>query len=92
MNDVMSKVKSVASTVGDVVKTAATVAPYVLPLVGLGKEKKEKKTRKPSEWNALVAKIKKETGKSLKDTMIHIRENNQKEGKIWWISSNALDE
>ena len=53
-NDVLSKVKGVASTVGDVVKTAATVAPYVLPLVGLGKEKK---ARKPSEWNTLVSKI-----------------------------------
>jgi hypothetical protein len=69
----MSKVKGVASTVGDVVKTAATVAPYVLPLVGLGKEKKP---RKPSEWNTLVSKIRTEKGLSLKDAMKHIKENN----------------
>ena len=30
-NDVMDAVKKTASTVGDVVKTAATVAPYVFP-------------------------------------------------------------
>ena len=72
-NDVLSKVKGVASTVGDVVKTAATVAPYVLPLVGLGKEKKP---RKPSEWNTLVSKIRTEKGLSLKDAMKHIKENN----------------
>ena len=80
-NDVMSKVKGVASTVGDVVKTAATVAPYVLPLVGLGKE--EKKTRKPSEWNTLVSKVRKEKGISLKDAMKYIKENNlyQKKAK-----------
>ena len=72
-NDVMSGIKSAASTVGDVVKTAATVAPYVLPLVGLGKEKKAKQ---PSEWNTLVAKVRQETGKTLKDTLKHIKENN----------------
>ena len=43
-NDIMDGVKKTASTVGDVVKTAATVAPYVLPLVGLGKEGKPKKS------------------------------------------------
>ena len=42
-NDVMDGIKKTASTVGDVVKTAASVAPYVLPLVGLGKEGKPKK-------------------------------------------------
>jgi hypothetical protein len=31
-------------TVGDVVKTAATVAPYVLPLVGVRQEGKPKKS------------------------------------------------
>jgi hypothetical protein len=40
----MDGIKKTASTVGDVVKTAATVAPYVLPLVGLGKEGKPKRT------------------------------------------------
>ena len=34
----------VIKTVGDVVSTAATVAPYVLPLVGLGKEGKPNKS------------------------------------------------
>jgi hypothetical protein len=72
-DDVLNKVKGVASTVGDVVKTAATVAPYVLPLVGLGQEKKAKQ---PTEWNTLVAKVRKETGKTLKDTLKHIKENN----------------
>jgi hypothetical protein len=33
-NDVMDGIKKTASTVGDVVKTAATVAPYVLPSWG----------------------------------------------------------
>ena len=69
----MSKVKGVASTVGDVVRTAANVAPYVLPLVGLGKDKI---ARKPSEWNTLVSKVRKEKGISLKDAMKHIKENN----------------
>ena len=52
------------------VKTAATVAPYVLPLVGLGKEKK------PNEWNTLVAKVRKEHGLTLKDALKHIKANN----------------
>ena len=43
-HDVMDGIKKTASTVGDVVKTAASVAPYVLPLVGLGKEGKPKKS------------------------------------------------
>jgi hypothetical protein len=34
LNDVMDGIKKTASTVGNVVKTAATVAPYVLPLWG----------------------------------------------------------
>ena len=76
-NDVMDAVKKTASTVGDVVKTAATVAPYVLPLVGLGKEGKPKRTMAHlSEWNALVKKVRTETGKSLKDALKHIKENN----------------
>ena len=70
-NDVMSKVQGVASTVGDVIETAATVAPYVLPLVGFGKDRK---ARQPSEWNTLVSKVRKEKGISLKDAMKHKRE------------------
>ena len=76
-NDVMDGIKKTASTVGDVVKTAASVAPYVLPLVGLGKGDKPKKNMSHlSEWNTLVAKVRAETGKSLKDTLKHIKENN----------------
>jgi hypothetical protein len=73
-NDIMDGIKKTASTVGDVVKTAATVAPYVLPLVGLGKAKKP--MAHLSEWNELVKKVRAETGKSLKDTLKHIKENN----------------
>jgi hypothetical protein len=73
-NDVMDGIKKTASTVGDVVKTAATVAPYVLPLIGLGKAKKP--MAHLSEWNELVKKVRAETGKSLKDTLKHIKENN----------------
>ena len=83
-NDVMDGIKKTASTVGDVVKTAASVAPYVLPLVGLGKEGKPKKSMTHlSEWNELVKKVRAETGKSLKDTLKHIKENNlyKKKGK-----------
>ena len=76
-NDIMDGIKKTASTVGDVVKTAATVAPYVLPLVGLGKEGKPKKSMAHlSAWNELVKKVKAETGKSLKDTLKHIKEHN----------------
>ena len=66
-NDVLNKVKGVAATVGDVLKTAATAAPYVLPLVGLGKEKK------PNEWNAIVAKVRHEQGLTLKDVMKYVK-------------------
>jgi len=76
-NDVMDGIKKTASTVGDVVKTAASVAPYVLPLVGLGKEGGAKKSMGHlSEWNAFVKKTKAATGKSLKDTLKHIKEHN----------------
>ena len=76
-NDIMDGIKKTASTVGDVVKTAATVAPYVLPLVGLGKGDKPKRTvAHLSEWNAFVKKTREETGKSLKDTLKYIKENN----------------
>ena len=62
-------------TVGDVVSSGAKIAAHAAPLLlaGLGKEKK---TRKPSEWNTLVSKIRKEKGISLKDAMMHIKENN----------------
>ena len=60
---------------GDVVSSGAKIAAHAAPLLlaGLGKEKK---TRKPSEWNTLVSKIRKEKGISLKDAMKHIKENN----------------
>jgi len=76
-NDVMDAVKKTASTVGDVVKTAATVAPYVLPLVGLGKEGKPKRNvAHLSEWNTFVKKVREEKGMTLKDTLKYIKENN----------------
>ena len=75
--DVMDGIKKTASTVGDVVKTAAPVAPYVLPLVGLGKGGKPKRTvAHLSEWNNFVKKTREETGKSFKDTLKYIKENN----------------
>jgi hypothetical protein len=44
-----------------------------------GKKVKEGKAkRKPTAWNEFVSKIKKETGKSMKDTLKHIKEN-----KLW---------
>ena len=60
---------------GDVLSSGAKLAAHAAPflLAGLGKEKK---TRKPSEWNTLVSKIRKEKGISLKDAMKHIKENN----------------
>ena len=46
---------------GDVLSSGAKIAAHAAPLLlGLGKEKK------PSEWNTLVAKVRKETGKTLK--------------------------
>ena len=62
-NDVMRVTGDVLSSGA---KIAAHAAPYVLPLVGLGKQK-------PNEWNTLVSKIRKEHGLSLKYAMIHIR-------------------
>jgi hypothetical protein len=77
MNDILDGITKTASTVGDVVKTAATVAPYVLPLVGLGKGDKPKRNMAHlSEWNELVKKVRAETGKSLKDTLQYIKQNN----------------
>ena len=69
-------------TVGDVVSSGAKIAAHATPLLlaGLGKEKK---ARKPSEWNTLVSKIRKEKQISLKDAMKHIKDNNlyQKKNK-----------
>ena len=60
---------------GDVLSSGAKIAAHAAPflLAGLGKD--EKKARKPSEWNTLVSKIRKEKGISLKDAMKHIKEN-----------------
>jgi hypothetical protein len=54
-------------------KIAAHAAPLLL---GLGK-------RKPTEWNTLVAKVRKEKGLTLKETLKYIKEHNlyQKKGK-----------
>ena len=68
-NDVMR-------TVGDVVSSGAKIAAHAAPLLLAGLGKEEKKARKPSEWNTLVSKIRKEKGISLKDAMKHIKENN----------------
>ena len=67
-NDVMR-------TVGDVVSSGAKIAAHAAPLLlaGLGKEKK---ARKPYEWNTLVSKVRKEKGMSLEDAMKHIKVNN----------------
>ena len=77
LNDVINTVGNVVDTGVKVAKGVAAVAPYVLPLVGLGKDAKPKKSMAPlSEWNELVKKVRAETGKSLKDTLKHIKENN----------------
>ena len=76
-NDVMKTVGNVVDTGVKVAKGVATVAPYVLPLLGLGKSDKPKKPMAHmSEWNELVKKVRTEAGKSLKDTLKHIKENN----------------
>ena len=68
--DIMNGIKSAAGTVGEVVKTAAAVAPYVAPLVGLGKK------REPSEWLQLVKKVRSEKKLNLRDTLKYIKEHN----------------
>ena len=68
--DIMNGIKSAAGTVGEVVKTAAAVAPYVAPLIGLGKK------REPTEWMKLVQKVRKEKGLNLTDTLKYIKEHN----------------
>ena len=56
---------------GDVISSGAKIAAHAAPLLlGLGKEKK------PTEWNTLVAKVRKEKGLSLKETLKYIREYN----------------
>jgi hypothetical protein len=46
-------------------------------LIGLGKGDKPKRTvAHLSEWNSFVKKTREETGKSLKDTLKYIKENN----------------
>jgi hypothetical protein len=83
-NDVMKTVGNVVDTGVKVAKGVATVAPYVLPLLGLGKSGKPKRTvAHLSEWNSFVKKTREETGKSLKDTLKYIKENNlyKKKGK-----------
>ena len=68
--DIMNGIKSAAGTVGEVVKTAAAVAPYVAPLIGLGKK------REPTEWMKLVHKVRKEKGLNLTQTLKYIKEHN----------------
>ena len=66
----MNGIKSTAGTVGKVVKTAAAVAPYVAPLVGLGKK------REPTEWMQMVKKVRTEKNLNLRDTLKYIKEHN----------------
>ena len=76
-NDVIKTVGNVVDTGVKVAKGVASVAPYILPLVGLGKEGKPKRSMAHlSEWNSLVAKVRQETGKRLKDTLKYIKDNN----------------
>ena len=63
---------------GDVVSSGAKIAAHAAPLLlGLGTEKK------PTEWNTLVAKVRKEKGLTLKETLKYIKEHNlyTKKGK-----------
>ena len=71
MNDVMR-------IAGDVISSGAKIAAHAATLpLRLGKEEK------PTEWNTLVAKVRKEKGLSLKETLKHIKEHNlyTKKGK-----------
>ena len=66
----------VMRTVGDVVSSGAKIAAHAAPLLlCLGKQ--------PTEWNTLVAKVRKETCLNLKETLKSIKEHNlyQKRGK-----------
>lgn len=73
-NDVLHTVGNVVETGAKVAKAAASVAPYVLPLVGLGK--KPRSMGHLSVWNEFVKKTRIETGKNLKDTLKYIKEHN----------------
>ena len=64
---------TVVETGAKVAKAAASVSPYVLPLVGLGKKRSMGHL---SAWNEFVKKTRLETGKNLKDTLKHIKEHN----------------
>ena len=69
LNDVMR-------VAGDVISSGAKIVAHAAPLLlGLGK--------KPTEWNTLVAKVRKEKGLSLKETLKYIKEHNlyTKKGK-----------
>jgi hypothetical protein len=72
-NDVLHTVGNVVETGAKVAKAAASVAPYVLPLIGLGKKRSMGHL---SAWNEFVKKTRLETGKNLKDTLKHIKEHN----------------
>lgn len=72
-NDVLHTVGNVVETGAKVAKAAAQVAPYVLPLVGLGKKRNMGHL---SAWNEFVKKTRLETGKNLKDTLKYIKEHN----------------
>ena len=67
---------SVMRIAGDVISSGAKIAAHAAPLLlGLGK--------KPTEWNTLVAKVRKEKGLNLKETLKYIKEHNlnTKKGK-----------
>ena len=69
MNDVMR-------VPGGVISSGAKIAAHAAPLLlGLGKQ--------PTQWNTLVAKVRKEKGLSLKETLKYIKEHNlyTKKGK-----------
>ena len=71
MNDVMR-------VAGDVISSGAKIAAHAAPLLlGLGEEKR------PTEWNTLVAKVRKDKGLALKETLEYIKEDNiyTKKGK-----------
>ena len=66
----------ISRVAGDVISSGAKIAAHAAPLLlGLGK--------KPTEWNTLVAKVRKEKGLSLKETLKYIKEHNlyTKKGK-----------
>ena len=57
----------VARVADDVISSGAQIAAHAAPfLLGLGKEKK------PTEWNTLVAIVRKDKGLSMKETLKYI--------------------